>query len=114
MIAHFKQWDIFLVNFDPSVGHEYQKERPAIIIQSDRQLQKTSLITVMPLTSQISNRKPDDILIHKNPKNKLFSDSLIKVHFITSFDRTRFIKKIGEVDKDTMVKIKNYLKLHFQ
>jgi mRNA interferase MazF len=114
MNESLKQGDIFLVDFDPSVGHEYRKERPSVIIQSDIKLQKSNLITVMPLTSRVENKQSDDIFVRKDYKNRLFSNSVIKVHSITSFDKSRFIKKIGEINKDTMREIKQYLKEHFQ
>ena len=111
--THPKYGEVYLVNFDPSTGHEYQKMRPAIVIQSDDQLKRTSFVTIMPLTSQIRKKWPEDILVKKNHSNCLFADSIIKVHSIASFDKARFIKKIGVLDKQTMDEIKTYLKIHF-
>lgn len=104
---------IYLVSFALSIGHEYQGQRPAVVIQSNSQLRKTNLVTVMPLTSQIGRPHNDDILIKADKINNLFADSLVKVHSIESFDQARFIKKIGKLDKLTLSKIKNYLKTHF-
>lgn len=108
-----KYGEVYLVNFDPSTGHEYQKMRPAVVIQSDNQLKQSNLVTVMPLTSQIRKKWPEDILVKKNHSNCLFADSIIKVHSIASFDQIRFIKKIGILDRQTMELIKHYLKIHF-
>ncbi|MFH0800724.1 MAG: type II toxin-antitoxin system PemK/MazF family toxin [Pseudomonadota bacterium] len=105
--------EIWFVNFEPSVGHEYQKKRPAVIIQSDRQLKCSALVTVMPLTSQIDKPRRDDILVRKNSHNNLFADSTIRVHVIASFDKSRFMKRIGRMDDDIMNRIKEYLKMHF-
>jgi len=105
--------DIAWVNFDPSVGHEFQKKRPAIIIQSKEQLQKSNLVTIIPLTSNISNCEEDDILISVDGENHLKNDSVVKVYYITSFDSSRFIKKIGKINADKAFLIKLYLKKHF-
>lgn len=105
--------DIYLVSFSKSIGHEYMGERPAVIIQSDGQLKKTSTITVMPLTSRVNNCHTDDILIRKNDANNLFCNSIVKVHHINSFDKSRFIKRIGKTDSEVLQNIKNYLKKHF-
>jgi len=105
--------DIYLVYFTPSVGHEFRGERPAIIIQSNEQLVKTNLVTVMPFSSKIDKSHDDDIFVGKNVANKLFFDSLIKVHNIESFDRSRFLTKIGVADKEVMGQIKKYLIKHF-
>ena len=104
---------IYLVSFAPSVGHEYQGQRPAVVIQSDNQIKRSSLVTVMPLTSQVGKPHSDDIFVKKDKTNNLFSDSLVKVHSIESFDQVRFIKKIGILDKGFLQQIQKYLKLHF-
>lgn len=113
MTQAFRQGDIYWVNFSPSVGHEYKKERPAVIIQSDEQLKKSSLITVMPFTSKLANRHAEDILVRKDKVNNLYADSLIKVHSIVSYDKSRFIGKIGKVSNETMGQIKTYVRKHF-
>ena len=40
---------IYLVDFDPSVGREYQKMRPALVIQSDAVTKHSDLVTVVPV-----------------------------------------------------------------
>jgi len=105
--------DIVWVEFDPSVGHEYQGKRPAIVVQSDEQLAKSNLVTIIPLTSQRNNATPDDVLIEANTTTNLKSDSIAKVYCLTSFDYIRFEKIIGKINKESIVKIKNYFKKHF-
>jgi len=105
--------DVVWVEFDPSVGHEYQSKRPAIVIQSDEQLKKTNLVTIIPLTSQTDKRIPDDILVEAGIENNLMSNSLAKVYCITSFDYARFEKVIGKINEEVIIKIKDYLKKHF-
>lgn len=104
---------IYWVVFDPSVGHEYKGKRPAVVIQSDAQLLKSNLVTVMPLTSQIGKSHKDNILVKVDKVNCLYTDSLVKVHNIQSFDRSRFIKKTGVMDVIIMNQIQDYLKAHF-
>ena len=105
--------DVVWVEFDPSVGHEYQSKRPAIVVQSDEQLKKTNLVTIIPLTSQKGNRMPDDILVEACKENNLMSDSIAKVYCVTSFDYTRFEKVIGKINEEIAIKIKEYFKKHF-
>lgn len=105
--------DVVWVEFDPSVGHEYQNKRPAIVVQSNEQLKKTNLVTIIPLTSQKDNRTSDDILVKANMGNNLMSNSLAKVYCLTSFDYVRFEKVIGKIDEEVSAKIKNYLRNHF-
>ncbi|MFZ3054723.1 MAG: type II toxin-antitoxin system PemK/MazF family toxin [Minisyncoccales bacterium] len=104
---------LFLVDFNHGSGHEYQGKRPAIVIQSNKQLNKSNLVTILPLTSNLDNKIADDIVIEANEKNRLKFDSVIKVCNIASFDRSRFINKIGIANKDILNKIKKYLLKHF-
>jgi len=113
MDNNIKCGDIFFVNFAPSVGHEFQGIRPAVVIQTDNQLTKTNLVTVMPLTSKIDKAHYNDIFILKNGTNGLFGDSIIKTHNIESFDRSRFINKVGKIGDNDLLKIKEYLRIHF-
>lgn len=109
-----KQKEIWLVQYpQTSVGHEYRKERPALVIESDSQLKRTDVFSVIPLTSNLNNKTIDDILIRMNKKNNLFRNSILKVYHLESFDYSRFIKKIGEIDSQILNKVKSYLKIHF-
>jgi len=46
---NIKQGDIWLLNFDPSIGSEIQKQRPAVVINDDR-LGRFGLRIVIPIT----------------------------------------------------------------
>jgi len=72
--------ELFLVNFNPGLGHEYQGKRPAIVIESNKQLKKSNLVTILPLTSNLDNRIADDIIIEANKSNRLKFDSLINIY----------------------------------
>lgn len=113
MAGKIEYGDIYLVGFAPSVGHEFQGDRPAVVIQSNEQLAKINLATVMPLTSKVAKAHKDDILIKRDAMNRLYCDSLIKAHNIESFDHSRFIAKIGKLNDQDMGKIRQYLKRHF-
>lgn len=98
----FERNQIWLVNFDPSFGHEYKKIRPALIIQNDSYINCSNLLTVIPISSQTKKQTELDILIQKNSENRLMTDSLIKIKQISSFDKRRFIKFIGMANQKTI------------
>ena len=108
-----KQGDLCLFNFDPGVGHEFQGKRPALVVQADAQIRKSSLITVLPLTSNINSRRDDDIILHPDVNNNLYLESVIKVYDVMSVDYERFINKIGFSSVEILQSVKNYLKKHF-
>ena len=51
-----KRGDIFWVNLDPTVGTEIRKKRPAVIISNDAANRRYHQVTVVPLTSQNTDR----------------------------------------------------------
>lgn len=104
--------DIYLVEFEPSVGHEYRKKRPAIIIQQEP-IEKFSCITIVPLSSQIEQRSPYDVFVQKDEINNLSSDSFASIRHITTFDKSRFIHYIGKVGNPVVRQVRGYLRRHF-
>jgi mRNA interferase MazF len=48
--VEFSQKQIWLINFDPSFGHEYKKVRPGLIIEDSEYIQTGNLITVLPIS----------------------------------------------------------------
>jgi len=110
----FEFGEIVLINFEPSVGKEYKKVRPALVIQSAEVGKNSPYVTVMPISSKVENLMPQDVFIQKDFKNKLMSDSVGKVSQISSFDKIRFIKRIGEINSPISRKVRGYLRKHFE
>lgn len=108
----FKRGQIWLVNFDPSFGHEYKKVRPALIVQNDEYIDMSSLLTVIPISSQIEKQTHLDVLLEKDVENRLIKDSLVKIKQVSSFDKRRLIKYIGVVHSEIMQKIDKNLRLY--
>ena len=97
------QGDIYFVKFDPSIGHEYRKTRPALVIQTAEISDSSSLVTVMPISSHIEKYQDPEIPIEKDEKNRQ----------ISTFDRSRFVRKIGEANSPVLRKVRGYLRKHF-
>lgn len=109
-----KQGEIYLVRWYPSVGHEFQKARPAVVLSSAENLKISNVVTFVAMTKTTESPIDDDIPVKKDDMNRLMEDSLIKVHHISSFDpRARIIKYIGVLSEEALQKIKTYLKKHF-
>ncbi|MBC8180649.1 type II toxin-antitoxin system PemK/MazF family toxin [candidate division KSB1 bacterium] len=98
----FQRGQIWLVNFDPSFGHEYKKLRPALIIQQQKYITSSNLLTIIPISSKIENPTVLDIILIKDNQNRLMKDSLIKTKQISSFDKRRFIKLIGTIKDEIL------------
>lgn len=111
--GEIKYGDILWTQFSPSIGHEFQDKRPALVIQTDRQLAASNLVTVMPLTGNVKNKMKDDIVVEPDSENNLRSTSIVKVYNIASCDYQRIAGKIGKCGEDITNKVKNYLQIHF-
>lgn len=110
----YQQGDIWLVDFDPSIGHEYQKVRPALIVESSDYLALGNLITVVPISSQVSKLTLLDVLIPKIAANRLVSDLLVKTRQVSTFDKRRFIKYIGECQPRVLQQVLSNLSLYLR
>jgi mRNA interferase MazF len=113
MLNEIKYNNIYIVDCDPSFGHEYKKRRPAVVIQADSITQHSNLVSVVLMTSNLSKKIKDDILIVKDPENCLLKDSIIRVAQIAGFDKRRFLQHVGKINKLIESQIKNYLRKHF-
>lgn len=110
-MAEVKRGDIWLVNLDPTVGHEIKKSRPAVIIQNDLGNKFSPITIVAPITSQnIEKIYPIDVLLAKEGSG-LEKDSKILLNQIRAVDKKRLIKKLGNVDYEAMVRIDNAIKI---
>ncbi len=108
-----KKGDIYLVNFDPTVGHEARKQRPALILSNNIHNRYSPLVTVAPLSSNTSKIYPFEIYISENEAN-LNANSKIMIIQLRSIDKERLIKKIGEITNGEILdNIGRVIKKHF-
>jgi len=102
MVEDIKRYEIYLVKLNPTVGSEIQKTRPCIII-SPNEMNVLKTVIVAPMTS-----KGFDFIFR--PKIKFEKkDGLVLLDQIRTVDKTRLIKKLGEVDKLTSKEISKIL-----
>ena len=105
-----KQGEIWLVSLDPTVGAEIKKTRPAIIV-NDNVLGKLPLKIIVPLTDWKDRYSiaPWMVKLIPDRQNRLTKDSSADCFQIRSIAEERCIKKFGQVDNDTMSKIRKAL-----
>jgi mRNA interferase MazF len=105
-----KRGDVFLGNFDPTVGAEIKKTRPCVIVSNDIANELSPLVTVIPLTSQKLDRiYPHEVFVENNSKIK---NAKIKVNQIRSFDKKRIGRFMTHLSDVTMKKVDKALALH--
>lgn len=98
------QYDVFLIDLDPTKGHEIQKTRPCLVISPDEMNHSISTIIIAPMTTK-SHPYPTRIEIHfKNKTGWIVLDQ------IRTIDKTRLVKKMGKIEKEQIRKVKDVLK----
>ena len=89
-----KRGEVWWVSFDPSVGGEIRKKRPAVIISNDAANQFLTRVQVMPLTSSVGKLYPSETYITlRRKKAKAMADQL------TTVSKKRLINQAGTVSK---------------
>jgi len=100
------QGEIWTVNFEPSVGNEIQKLRPAIVINDDR-VGRFGIKIIVPITQwkEHYTNYPWIIKIVPNAVNGLTKESSVECFQIKSFAEDRFVQKIGYVERECLQQI---------
>ncbi|MBI2147892.1 type II toxin-antitoxin system PemK/MazF family toxin [Candidatus Woesearchaeota archaeon] len=106
-----KRGEIWLVNLDPTVGHEIKKTRPALVIQNDIGNAHSSLTIVAPLTSQhVDKTYPTEAFLSAID-SKLGKDSKILLNQLRSVDKRRLLRKIGTISARIQENVDEALKV---
>jgi mRNA interferase MazF len=107
-----RRGDIYLVSFDPTVGHEIQKTRPALVIQNDISNEHSPITIVAAISSQFGNPpRPREAPIPAGSRTGLAQPSAAILNQIRSIDRTRLRKRLGAVDAMTMRRVDEAIKI---
>jgi mRNA interferase MazF len=111
-IANITRGEVCLVSFDPTVGHEIKKTRPALVIQNDIGNKYSPLTIVAAITSKVSPVPyPIEVVIEPASANGLDVRSSIRLDQIRTVDRQRLIKRLGQIDRSTMTRVDEAIKI---
>ncbi len=106
-----RRGDIYLVNFNPTVGSEIKKTRPALILQNDIANRYSPITIVAAITSQSHGRLYPTEVLMKRHESGLDQDSLVLLNQIRSIDKERLIKRLGTAGAETMGKVNQALEI---
>jgi mRNA interferase MazF len=97
-----RRGEVYLVTFDPTVGSEIQRTRPALIIQNDIANRHSPITIVAAISSQFEEPLyPTEVLITP-PEGELTTPSVALLNQIRSIDRRRLVRRLGRVTAGTL------------
>jgi len=108
-----KRGEIYYVNFDPTIGVEIKKTRPALIIQNDIGNMYSQATIVAAITSTSRGPHPYEVSV-KAGEGGLTKDSLILLNQIRTIDKRRLGKKLGVVSSEKMQEVNEALKISLE
>ena len=99
-----KQYQIVLVNLDPTIGSEIKKTRSCVVLSPIEMNLYLRTIVIAPMTTRSKNYPTRVEINHDNKTGWIVLDQ------IRTIDKTRIVKKLGELSSPKIKKVKSVLK----
>jgi mRNA interferase MazF len=111
-MVSIKRGEVFWVNFDPTVGAEAKKTRPAVVVSNDINNAHSPIVSISPITSNVSRVYSFEVEIPAGTAG-LKTRSKVMVNQTRAVDKIRLIKKLYQLPIQMMADVDQALKMHY-
>ena len=99
--------DVWWVEFDPAIGSEVRKTRPAVIVSNDAANRNLSRVVVVPVTSNTGRLYPGEAVVTVGGQSsKAMADQIMAA------DKSRLKNQLDTLSKADMLALEDAIKLH--
>jgi mRNA interferase MazF len=107
-----KRGDIYYANLSPAVGSEIAKRRPILVVSNDANNRAATIITILPITSNVSKVYPFEVLLSCE-NSGLPKVSKVQAQQIRTISKRRIEgDAMGELNEELMQLVDAAMRLH--
>jgi mRNA interferase MazF len=97
-----RRGEVYLVNFDPTIGAEIRKTRPALVVQNDIANRWSPITIVAAITSRFEEPTYPTEVVVRVPEGGLEVDGVVLLNQIRSIDKRRLVRRMGALKPERM------------